>query len=153
MNMKKILIFSIISIMLLGPLTSLAVICAPCTSDADCVGGDPEVTEECDPIDGTNLSKGGECQDMSNPVVCVSSPLKYTKIEDIIDNIVNYVFYGAMIVAPLMIAIAAVILMTSAGDTNRVTLGKKIIIWSVVGFLIILASRGIISLILHIIGA
>lgn len=152
MNMRKILIFSIICIMLLAPLVSLATICAPCNSLTGCGSN-----EKCVPIDGNSnndFTNGGECQHESGPaVICVNSPLKYTKIEDIIENVLNYVFYGALIIAPLMIIIGAILFMTSGGNPGMVDKAKKIIFWSIIGFLIITASRGIISLIRYIIGA
>jgi len=103
--------------------------------------------------------KNGERVTASNPVsVCVKQgtvpicPFGISSIEDMIDNITKWIFYFAIILAPLFIVIGAVMFVTSGGDAARVTKAKQIIIWACIGLAIILFARGILSLIKNIIG-
>ena len=50
-------------------------------------------------------------------------------------------------VALLMLVIGGMLYMTSAGDPQKAEQGKKIVIWTVAGLLIVLLSYAIISLI------
>jgi len=83
----------------------------------------------------------------------LENPLNIDSIEDLIQNIVDWIFKIALIVAPLMIIIGAFIFLTSGGNMEKVTQGKNIIKWSVIGLAIIVGSKAIIALIKNIIGA
>ena len=84
---------------------------------------------------------------------CLCSPISATSVEALIEGITNWIFYIAIVLAPLMIIIGAFMFMTSAGDPTKVQTAKKLIIWTVIGFAIILFSKGLISLIRTILGA
>ncbi len=75
------------------------------------------------------------------------NPLQVNSIEEIIAAISNYIFYISIVGAPLGILIGAFMILFSAGDPGKVDKGRKIILWTVVGFAIILFSRGILSVI------
>ena len=83
----------------------------------------------------------------------IESPLRVKTIPELIERIVQYVFWIAVVLAPLMILVGAFYFMTAAGDPKRVETGKKIIIWTIVGLGIILFSRAIISIIRSVLGA
>ena len=84
---------------------------------------------------------------------CLCSPIEATSVEALIENITNWIYWIAIVVAPLMIVIGAILFMTSAGDPTKVQRAKKLIFWTVIGFAIILFSRGLIALIKTILGA
>jgi uncharacterized membrane protein len=84
--------------------------------------------------------------------VNIDNPLRYNSVEEIINAIINWFFYIAIVLVPLIIVIGAFIILTSAGDSGKVKKGKSLIVWSLIGFAIILFSKGIISLIKSIIG-
>ncbi|MBZ9573062.1 hypothetical protein KJA17_02695 [Patescibacteria group bacterium] len=77
----------------------------------------------------------------------IENPLDVESIPELIDNIVQFIFWIAVVLAPLMILVGAFYFITAAGDPKRVETGKKIILWTIVGLAIILFSRGIISII------
>lgn len=83
---------------------------------------------------------------------CICNPLNYGKLTDIIPRIVNYLFTLASLVAPAMIVVGAILFMTAGGSPQRVSTAKKVILWTIVGFLIILFSKGLINLVNYIIG-
>ena len=84
--------------------------------------------------------------------VTIESPITATSVPALINNIVKYVFWIAMVLAPLMILVGAFYFMTAGGNPERVKTGQKIILWTIVGLAVILFSRGIISVIRSILG-
>lgn len=94
--------------------------------------------------------RGGVCHPKDAVVLCPLSA--HTSIKDIIDAVVNYIFYVGVVVAPVMILIGAFIFLTSAGDNERTTLGKRVIRWAIIGLAIILFAKGIMSIVKYILG-
>ena len=84
--------------------------------------------------------------------VIIENPLTATSLEEIVDNIINFVFKIAIALAPLMIVIGAFYIMTAGGDTNRVTTGKNIILYTLIGFAIILLAKGLVAVIKQLLG-
>ncbi len=85
-------------------------------------------------------------------ITVLENPLEIDSIEGLIQNIVDWIFKIALIIAPIIIVIAGIVIITAGGNPDRITKGKKIIIWTVIGFLIIVFSKGIINLIEYVIG-
>ena len=84
--------------------------------------------------------------------VVIENPLNASNFEEIVNNIINFLFTLAIALVPLMILIGAFYIMTAGGDTNRVTTGKNIILYALIGFFIILLAKGIVSVIEQILG-
>ncbi len=84
--------------------------------------------------------------------VCFCNPLKYGSVEDILDAVIGWIFKISLIVGPAMIIVGGIMYMAAGGSPARVQIAQKIIRWTVVGFLIILFSRGLENLIQYIIG-
>ena len=152
--MKKFLAVLILSIILFSQVGSVLAIGEICCSDGDCTAGEEclcEPSPDCAITDGrVTVGKSGICGRSGSIIIC--PPSRYTSIEALIESITNWIFYVGIVLAPLMILIGAFIFMTSAGDPNKVQTAKKIIIWTVIGFAIILFSKGLISLIKYILG-
>ena len=72
--------------------------------------------------------------------------------EKLIENIVNFIFWVAMAIVPIVIIIAAYYLLTSGGDPEKVRTAKRIIFWTFIGLIIVLLGKGIISIIWQILG-
>ena len=83
---------------------------------------------------------------------CICNPLQATEFEDIIDNAINFIFNVAIVLAPLMIIVAGFLFVTAGGNPEQINRAKAIIIWTAVGFLIILLARGIMGIIKNILG-
>jgi len=93
----------------------------------------------------------GASVDSSNGIT-IRNPLDATEFEVIIDNVVNFIFNIAVVLAPLMIIIAGFLFVTAGGNAEQISRARAIIIWTAVGFLIILLSRGIMGLIKTLLG-
>lgn len=88
------------------------------------------------------LADEGAC-----PAGQICNPLNSGTIPELIDKIGGFIYWIAIIVAPLMIIIAGFYFLTAAGNPNRIATAKNIILWTVVGLVIVLFSKGLISLI------
>lgn len=84
--------------------------------------------------------------------ITIINPLEWDTIEEVIAGIIDFIFLVALAIAPLMIIIAAFFFITSAGDPGKVKIAKDIILWTVIGFTIVLLAKGIVSMVLEIIG-
>ncbi len=129
------------------------------TIDSD-MGCESDLTCDCNPSPKCllKMDDGARVQEAGRPGVCVKPgqtvicPFGPSSIEDIIDAITKWVFYLAMIIAPLMIVIGAFMVLTSGGDPARVTKARRLIIWAAIGLAIILFSRAIYGVIKDVIG-
>jgi len=85
-------------------------------------------------------------------IVNFPNPLGTTTFTGLINNIINFLFSIAVIVAPILLVIAGIIFMTAAGDPTRVSTARRMLLWTIVGFGIILISKGLVTLLQNILG-
>jgi len=80
--------------------------------------------------------------------ITIENPLGSQNMQlwELIDRIIGFLFYTAAVVAPIIIITAAFKLLTSAGDVEKVQTAKKMIIWALVGFIVIILSKALVSL-------
>jgi len=83
---------------------------------------------------------------------CICNPLQTTNFTGIIGNILNFLFNIAIVLSPIMLVIAGVLFITAAGKPEQISKARQILIWTAVGFGVILLSRGLITIIQEIIG-
>lgn len=84
--------------------------------------------------------------------VCICNPLTTTKFTDVVDRILNILFFVALAVAPVMIIVAGFKFLTGGGDPKNITAARQMLIWTGVGFGIILLSKGIVLIVRGVIG-
>jgi len=80
------------------------------------------------------------------------NPLEYETFGELIDAIIQFIFYIAVVVAPLMVIIGAFYLLTAGGDPKKIGTGKNIIIYTLIGLAIVMLARGLLAMIESIIG-
>lgn len=76
----------------------------------------------------------------------IENPLKAKTFNELINNIINFIFTLALAIAPVMIIIAGLLFVTSAGSPGQIETAKKIILYTLIGFVIILMAKGLINL-------
>jgi len=82
----------------------------------------------------------------------IPNPLEYDTFAELVEAIITFIFYLSVALAPLMVLVGAFYFLTSGGDPKRVETGKKIILYTILGFAIILFAKGIIAVVRHILG-
>lgn len=82
----------------------------------------------------------------------LQNPLRYNTVQELIDNLINWLFTLALVIVPLIIVLAGYFFIASGGDPQKVTQARNMVIYALVGFLIILASKGMIALVETIVG-
>ena len=82
----------------------------------------------------------------------IENPLNYKSFDEIINAVINFIFWVGLAVTPLMIVIAGFMILTARDDANKVEQGRKIIIYTLVGLFIILFAKGLISVLNQVMG-
>ena len=121
---------------------------ASCPEDCAGLCGTCTATTTCET--GLYCDRGACCEDGK---ICTCNPTSATTFDEMIDKILDFIFYIAMAIIPIMFIIAAFYIITAAGDARRMSTGKTIIIWTLVGGSIILLSKGIIEIIKMLLGS
>jgi len=85
-------------------------------------------------------------------IIEIENPLEAESFEELLNTIVTFIYWIAIVIAPLMIMIAAFFFLTAGGDPKRVDTARRIILWTVIGLAIILFAKGLISVLKQIIG-
>jgi len=85
-------------------------------------------------------------------VIKFPNPIKATSFTGLTNDILNFLFTIAIILAPILLVIAGIIFMTAAGNPAKITTAKNMLLWTVVGFGIILLSKGLIGVLKGILG-
>lgn len=71
----------------------------------------------------------------------LENPLDADNLIDALEAFLNFLFFLAMAVAPIMIIYAAFLILTSGGDPAKVTKGKQIILWTLIAVAIVLLAK------------
>jgi len=77
----------------------------------------------------------------------IPNPLTFSTLEELITAIINFLFYVALGIAPLLVLVAAFNILTSAGDPKKIETAKNIIIYAVLGVILIAFAKGVIAVI------
>ncbi len=138
--MKKIIAVLLISVVFLtfgASLVEAQGLCERCGPGDSC---DPDLTCINDKCRG--------CP--AGAVIC--NPIQACDFAELVDGIIGFIFLVAVGLAPLMIIIGAFYILTAGADPKRVETGKNIILYTVIGFTIILLGRALVYVIQNILG-
>ncbi len=102
--------------------------------------------------DCTEYCANPEELEMPDGQVCFCNPLKGEGLDAITTPIINFIFNISLFVVPLLVVVGAFMITTAAGDENKMKSGKKMIIWTLIGFILILLSRGLSDLLEAVLG-
>ena len=79
--------------------------------------------------------------------ICIDNPIASTTFEDLVNSIINFIFYLALAIAPIMFIIAGFTFITAAGDPAKIQKAKDIVLWTAIGLIVVLMATGIIKVI------
>lgn len=91
----------------------------------------------------------GECPE---GYVCFDNPLKQGDIPSIIEAVTNLLADIAIPLGIIILVWGGIQIMTAAGSEEKVTQGKKTILWAVVGVAIVLLVKFIVGFVKEILG-
>jgi len=84
--------------------------------------------------------------------VIFESPIGTTDFDEMLTRVLSWIWPISMAVAVLMVIIGAYSLVFSGGSPEKITTGRKIIVYALIGLAIITIARGIVALIGVILG-
>ena len=79
-------------------------------------------------------------------IIRIENPLGAKTFQELIGNIINLIFTIAVVIAPAMIIVGAFYFLTAGGNPQGIETGKKIILWTIIGFVVIMLAWGAIEL-------
>jgi hypothetical protein len=80
------------------------------------------------------------------PLIVITNPISATSFGELVGGLLNFLWWIVIALVPLMIVIAGFYFVTAAGDPAKVEKAKGIILYTVIGFFIVLLARGLIEL-------
>jgi magnesium-transporting ATPase (P-type) len=96
-----------------------------------------------------SAATGGE--DVSVDVEFIN-PITSNTLDQVINNLIDFIFTIALVVCPIVIIIGGFMFVTAAGDPNRLETGKKIIFWALVGLAMAIMAKGFVILLKALLG-
>ncbi len=81
------------------------------------------------------------------------NPIKANSLLEIIDRIINFLMIASVPLLIIFIILGAYNILTAGGVPAKFKTGKDIILYAVIGFTVILISKGIAAIVLSILGA
>ncbi|MBI2042427.1 MAG: hypothetical protein HYT21_01580 [Candidatus Nealsonbacteria bacterium] len=80
------------------------------------------------------------------------NPLNVGSFEALLEAVMNFIFWVGITLAPLMLIVAGLMYVTSAGSPTGVTKAKNLMLWTLVGLAVLIAAKGLVSVIRSILG-
>ena len=78
--------------------------------------------------------------------VTIDNPLAADNFAELIDAIINIIFYLAIAIAPIMFIVAGFYFVTAVGDPEKIKTAKRIVLWTFIGLLVVISAKGLIML-------
>lgn len=94
--------------------------------------------------DQCNNAEGTQCESSSTPL---TNPLGASTFEGLLENIVNWLITIATPIAVGMMLIGAFQMIFAGGNPERFAAGKKTILYTAIGYAIIVVGWGMVSII------
>lgn len=85
--------------------------------------------------------------------VNINNPINASSFQAVIGNVVDQILGIVGALALLMFIFGGLVWMTAAGNEQKITQGKNILMWSAIGLLVIFSSYALVKFVLEVIGA
>ncbi|MFA5714599.1 MAG: pilin [Candidatus Paceibacterota bacterium] len=73
----------------------------------------------------------------------IENPIGSDTFKELVELIINWIINIALVLAPLIIVYGGFVYMTATGDTNKISQGKNIILYAVIGFIVALLAKSL----------
>lgn len=97
-------------------------------------------------VPGTGLIVEAQ-EECPSESICIDNPIEAETFEELVENIINYVFNIAIIVAPIMFIVAGLSFITAGGDPTKIKRASNIILWTAVGLVLAILAYGLVRVI------
>lgn len=84
--------------------------------------------------------------------VCIKNPLKFESLEALLDAIIDFLIKIGAPLAVIMVIYAGLTWMFAAGVPEKISKARSILIWTIVGYSIILVAKGILLVVQSVLG-
>ena len=84
--------------------------------------------------------------DQGNMMTIITNPLKTTDTKEFIERLGNWIFTFSIAVVPVMILVAAYMFVTGGGNPTKMQSARKLLLYTLIGFAIMMMAKGIIAL-------
>ena len=78
--------------------------------------------------------------------VTIDNPLAVSTVPELINKIIDIIFTLSLWVAPLLIIVAGVMFVTATGNPTQIKNAQSLILWTLIGLVVIILAKGIITL-------
>lgn len=78
--------------------------------------------------------------------VTINNPLAADSFAELIDAVIDIIFYFSIAIAPIMFIIAGFYFVTAIDQPERIETAKKMILWTLIGLLVVISAKGLIML-------
>ena len=72
----------------------------------------------------------------------IRSFIKWDSIEGVLGGVIDFIFWIALIVCPLIIIIGALTFVTAGGEPAKIQTGKNMIFYALLGLSVIILAKG-----------
>ena len=83
---------------------------------------------------------------MASGAVAIPNPLRAQNFTELLNMIINFIFYLALGIAPIMIIVAGFFFITAQGEPEKIMTAKRIILWVSIGLIVVFCAKGLIQL-------
>jgi len=83
---------------------------------------------------------------------CLCPPTTATTVESLLENVINYIFWFATAITPILVLVGGFYFITSGGSIEKVSRAKRIILYTIVGYAIVLFARGLVYVLADLLG-
>ena len=77
----------------------------------------------------------------------LTNPLNADTLQEALNSFLNFLFFLAITLAPILIIYAAFLILTSGGDAAKINRGRQIILWTLIAVALVLFAKGFPALI------
>ena len=111
-----------------------------CKADSGCKDG------ECR-LSGSGNGNGNGGENGEGTLFKLENPLKAESITELIEILINFVFFLGIAIAPIVFLFGGFTFLTGAGNPQKVEKGKQIMLYTAVGLMVVLLSKALVELI------
>jgi hypothetical protein len=81
--------------------------------------------------------------------IAFRNPLQTSSFWVLVDNILNIIFTITLPIVVVLIIAGAILITTAAGNERQINIGKNCIVYSLIGLILVIMSKGILGLIFY----